>query len=204
MDCAKKVGFVNSIDLNQSLNIERLSLVSFYSQAMIGDFKFTARTADGLGWLICDGRTLQRDIYRALFDVIGTSFGAPSGTTFKIPDFRGRVPGVIGQGTGLSARSLGTAVGAETHTLSISEMPSHTHTINDPGHIHTGDDFPAGIQKTDNAFGTESAASANLTTNNVNSNTTGITINSTGGDQPHNNMQPTLFGGNIMIFVGLI
>jgi microcystin-dependent protein len=66
---------------------------------MIGDYKFTSRNSDGHGWLICDGRTVNRSQYPALFDIIGTSFGAPSGSTFKIPDFRGRVSGAIGQGS---------------------------------------------------------------------------------------------------------
>jgi microcystin-dependent protein len=44
------------------------------------------------GWLLCDGRTLNRDLYQRLFAAIGTTYGAPDATTFKVPDMRGRMP----------------------------------------------------------------------------------------------------------------
>jgi microcystin-dependent protein len=80
------------------------------------------------GWLLCDGAAVSRTTYARLFGVVGTAFGAGDGsTTFNLPDLRGRAPIGAGTGSGLSARTFGGKVGAETHTLSSAEMPSHAH-----------------------------------------------------------------------------
>lgn len=178
-----------------------LQHVTVYSQVVPGDYKYSARTADFHGWMVCDGRSLNKNTYNALFQVIGTSFGG-SGNSFNLPDFRGRVPGAIGSGVGLTTRAIGAVVGAETHTLIVNEIPSHNHGVTDPGHTHsyvsnTND------QNTDNAFNSETAADNADLGATTGSSTTGITINNTGGGLPHNNMQPTLFGGNVFIFAGV-
>lgn len=75
------------------------------------------------GWLLCDGSAVSRTTYAALFAVIGTTFGTGDGsTTFNVPDLRDRSP--MGAN---STVALGAAAGAATHTLSTSEIPSHTH-----------------------------------------------------------------------------
>jgi len=166
----------------------------------IADIKFSARSSDHSGWLKCDGRAISRTQYTELFNAIGTAFGSGDGsTTFNLPDCRGRVLGAIGTGTGLTARSLGQIVGAETHTLTTSEMPSHSHTITDPGHTH-GYVNNTNDQNTDNAFGTETAADQADLSANTNIGYTNISINNTGGGGAHNNMQPTSFIGNVFIF----
>lgn len=127
------------------------------------------------GWLNCDGSILLRTEYTDLFNAIGYTYSAGvfggSDLSFNIPDLQGRVAVGSGSGSGLTTRNLGNKGGAETHVLSVDEMPAHTHTytnnVND--------------QNTDNVFGSETAADqADL------SQTTG----STGGGQAHNNMQP--------------
>lgn len=165
----------------------------------IGDVKYSIVENDHAGWLICDGRTLLRSEYPELFNLIGTKYGSTSSDNFKLPDCRGRVLGAIGNGSGLTARSAGTLVGAETHTLTTGEMPSHSHTVNDPGHSHayinnTND------QNTDNAFASETAADNADLTKTTGTSTTGITLDNTGGGQAHNNMQPTAFLGNVFLF----
>lgn len=171
----------------------------------IGEYKWSSRADDFNGWLKCDGRSLHREEYADLFDIIGTSFGSDSPTTFKLPDLRGRVMGCVGTGTGLTARTMGATVGEETHVLTTAEMPSHshtataasagshnhtgntgndgshTHTVNDPGHAHTqstvNDDYNNSGGNPP-SFAADGAGSA--TWNNISTATTGITINASG------------------------
>ena len=82
------------------------------------------------GWLLCDGTAVSRSTYSALFAVIGTTFGAGDGSTkFNLPDLRGRMPIGAGTGAGLTARTLGGQVGAESKTIASSNLPTHTHSI---------------------------------------------------------------------------
>lgn len=184
----------------------------------MGDIKYSCQESDHGCWLLCDGRSISRTEYSDLFEAIGTAFGVGNGsTTFNIPDARGRVLGAIGSGTGLTPRSLGDTVGAETHTLTTGEMPSHNHGVTDPGHNHTITDPGHAHSYTNNAYDANPAVSATTTdvADNtdvgqttgssttgvtINTNTTGITINNTGGGGAHNNMQPTEFIGNVFIF----
>lgn len=145
------------------------------------------------GWLLCNGQTISRTTYDKLFAIIGTVYGNGDGsTTFNLPNLVGRV--VVGlDGSQTEFNSIGETGGTKTHTLTSNEMPSHNHTINDPGHTHSyGDSYRTGNQSTDNAFGTETAANEGFTTETktTGGSTTGIIINSTGGGQAHNNLQP--------------
>jgi microcystin-dependent protein len=184
----------------------------------IGDIKYSVKSSDHLGWLICDGRSLSRETYTELFNIIGTTYGSNSATTFNLPDCRGRVLGGSGSGSGLTSRSSGTLLGSETHTMTTNEMPTHTHTgttSSNGSHTHThnanGGQGGLGLV-TANGFNTEtdvdtSAGELNLWTTpaalSINSNgdhTHTFTTNSTGNSQPFNIMQPTAFIGYVFIF----
>lgn len=80
------------------------------------------------GWLICDGSAVSRTTYAALFAILGTTYGPGNGsTTFNLPDFKGKIP--VGRDSGQTEFDvLGETGGAKTHTLSIPEMPVHSHT----------------------------------------------------------------------------
>lgn len=80
-----------------------------------------------VGWHVCDGSLLAIAEYDALYNLLGTTYGGDGQTTFGIPDLRGRVPIHQGTGPGLTNRVLGQLAGVETVTLSVAQMPSHTH-----------------------------------------------------------------------------
>ena len=196
--------------------------------AVVGDFKWSARQADFTGWLLCDGSSLDRTTYSALFAVIDTKYGSTSSTTFKLPDCRGRVPGAIGAGPGLTRRATGENPGAETHVLTTPELPGHTHDgttnaggththgVSDPGHTHTQTTINDDFNNSGGAgpsFAADSAGSR--TWSNIVSSATGVTVNSggshihtfttnsTGGGVAFDIMQPTIFLGNVFIYSGL-
>jgi len=78
------------------------------------------------GWLLCDGTLQNRTTQAALFAAISTTYGAGDGsTTFGIPDLRGRVP--VGKAASGTFNTLGGTGGAETHAITIAEMPNHDH-----------------------------------------------------------------------------
>ncbi|WP_404425675.1 phage tail protein [Thalassospira australica] len=123
------------------------------------------------GFMLCDGTELLASDHADLFAVIGTVYGegaAPG--SFKLPDLRGRAAVGAGQGVDLSDRVLGAMAGAESHQLTVDEMPSHSHGI----------DYRSNLAGVDNGNQMRAA----------NSESTSLQTRSTGGDQPHNNMQP--------------
>jgi len=105
---------------------------------MVIDF---AGTSPPSGWLMCNGQAYLQTQYPALFAVIGGYYGwsgAYGGSnTFNVPDCRGRTTVGVGKGAGLTNRGLGGKGGEENHVLSLAELPSHNHGINDPGHAHS-------------------------------------------------------------------
>lgn len=96
----------------------------------IGEIKAFGGSVAPEGWRICNGDVISRTDYSELFGVIGTTYGGGDGSnTFAIPDFRGRT--AIGAGeneaTGHTAHALGQSGGEESHSLTVGEMPSHSH-----------------------------------------------------------------------------
>lgn len=115
--------------------------------------------------------------------------------TLALTKVLGRALGIAGAGGSLTSRALGEWLGAEAHVLTIGEMPSHPHTINDPGHshnYHVSGGLGGGLNRLN---GTTNQLDAVSTTEVSVSN---ITINANGGGGAHNNMQPTFFC-NVMI-----
>jgi microcystin-dependent protein len=137
--------------------------------AEVGDIKLRSAATAGTKWLVCNAQAVSRTTYATLFALIGTSFGVGDGsTTFNLPDLRGRVP--VGVGTGDAADATAFALadkdGAETHTLTVAEMPAHTHSYS--------------LGNTTSSGGSNTAGNGSSTTG------------STGGNGAHNNLQPSL------------
>jgi len=139
------------------------------------------------GWLECNGQLLNKVAYADLFAAIGNTYGGLStDASFNLPDARGRT--AIGVGTGvdgeasLTARALGAKAGAETHTLTVGEMPAHSHSLIRKMNNTDGAHDPLGNNKTESSAATTDRV---FEEGPVNFNTS-----DTGLNQAHNNMQP--------------
>jgi microcystin-dependent protein len=95
----------------------------------LGQILTTPYTFPPKGFAFCQGQVLQISQNTALFSLLGTTYGGNGTTTFALPDLRGATALSFGQGTGLSDYEIGQAGGAETVTLSITQIPAHTHVI---------------------------------------------------------------------------
>lgn len=95
---------------------------------------YAGTTSPNVNWLVCDGSSVAIDDYPDLYTVIGSTYGAALPTFFRLPDLRGRSAAGAGTGSGLSPVSVGDYYGEQDHTLSVLEMPAHTHSVD--GHFY--------------------------------------------------------------------
>jgi microcystin-dependent protein len=159
--------------------------------APAGTIEAYAGSTAPTGWLLSYGQAVSRTTYANLFAVISTTYGVGDGsTTFNLPDLRGRaIAGVDNMGGTDAGRlsisnTLGTATGAETHTLSSAEMPSHRHDIQRSNSAAT-------------SVGADASAHYRIS---ADSGATITTTQNTGGGGAHNNMQPTIVLNYIIKF----
>ena len=99
-------------------------------EPFLGEIRLFAGTFAPRGWAFCDGQFLTIEDNQALYSLIGITYGGDGRTNFALPDLRGRLPLHQGTGTGLSPRPLGNKSGTETVTLSMDQMPEHSHPTN--------------------------------------------------------------------------
>jgi microcystin-dependent protein len=145
----------------------------FLSEIRIMSFVFAPK-----GWALCNGQLLPINQNQALFSLLGTTFGGDGRVNFGLPDLRGRTPIHVGSG-----HTLGEKGGEQAHTLSISELPQHVHTLNG---VNTD---AATNDPTNAALATAAAiyhSASTLTALRAGS------VTNVGGSQAHLNMQPFL------------
>jgi microcystin-dependent protein len=166
-----------------------------YSMVPVGNVSAFAGVTAPVGYFLCDGSAYSRTLYSNLFNVIGTIYGVGDGlSTFNVPNLKGRFP------VGLDASQtefdvLAETGGAKTHTLTVSEMPSHTHTHN----AMTGGQGQRGLCIADGT-NTVTALDSSLGELNVGTTPSALMINNTGGSQAHNNLQPYIVMNYIIKF----
>ena len=105
------------------------------SEPFVGEIRMFAGNFAPRGWALCDGQLLAVSQNDALFSLFGTIYGGDGRTTFGLPDLRGRIPIHAGSGPGLSLRRLGAKGGAEKVTLTVSQLPGHTHGMKAAGDL---------------------------------------------------------------------
>lgn len=91
----------------------------FISEVRIMSFNFAPK-----GWALCNGQLLPINQNQALFSLLGTTYGGDGRVNFALPDLRGRTPIHFGNG-----HSLGERAGEQAHTLTMAEMPQHSHVV---------------------------------------------------------------------------
>jgi microcystin-dependent protein len=161
------------------------------AQPYVGEIRMFGGNFAPAGWLFCQGQLLPISENETLFQLIGTTYGGDGQSTFALPDLRGRVP--IHQGNGFILAETG---GAEEVTLTVQQIPAHTHPF-------------VGAAAT----GTATSATNNLPANSQNitpyinqspdANMNPAVVSPTGGSQPHTNFQPYLCVDFIISLFGI-
>jgi microcystin-dependent protein len=149
----------------------------FLSEIRLMSFVFAPK-----GWALCNGQLLPINQNQALFSLLGTTFGGDGRVNFALPDLRGRVPIHVGSG-----HTLGERGGEQAHTLSINELPMHTHTMSAVTATATTNTATNGAMlaqsQGSSLYAPADQALAPMAAD---------ALSSFGGSQPHQNMQPYL------------
>ena len=161
------------------------------AQPYVGEIRMFAGNFAPVGWSMCEGQLMPISENETLFQLIGTTYGGDGESTFAMPDLRGRLP--IHQGSGFILAETG---GAEEIVLTVPQMPSHSHVMAGSSAV-ANDATPAQnvLAQTGTFDGYQSAAPA--------SQMSALAIGSTGGSQPHTNLQPYLCVNFIISMFGI-
>jgi len=147
----------------------------FLSEIRVFSFNFPPK-----GWALCNGQILPINQNQALFALLGTTYGGDGRVNFALPNLQGRVPVHFGNG-----HTLGERAGEQAHTLSMAELPAHTHTVQASATAGT-QNVPA-----NNMVLSQRAAEIYRAPSNLAPMVAG-TLTNLGGSQAHQNMQPFL------------
>ena len=158
------------------------------SDNFVGELKLVSFNFAPKGWAMANGQTLPINQNQALFSLFGTTYGGNGTTNFLIPNLQGRVATHFGGGL-----TQGQAGGESTHTLSVQEMPAHTHQVNAVNVAQTFADPTNRLFGNQAPFYGTSGPIAILSAD----------ISNSGGSQPHENKQPFLVMNWIVALTGI-
>jgi microcystin-dependent protein len=161
------------------------------AQPYVGEIRMFAGNFAPAGWMFCEGQLLPISENETLFQLIGTTYGGDGESTFALPDLRGRIP--IHQGNGFILAETG---GAEEITLSVSQIPAHSHPLL-CSNVVANDPNP------NNNLLAESSAVSFYQSGNPAAAMAPQSISPVGGSQPHTNFQPYLCVDFIISLFGL-
>ena len=167
------------------------------SEPFIAEIKIFAGNFAPRSWAFCNGQLLPIAQNTALFSLVGTIYGGDGRTTFGLPNLQGRAPMHPGYGPGLSPRQLGQGGGAESVTLTAAQMSSHAHQAQ--GSLNAANaNVPSeltllGVTPTQYTYASGSEDNVDMAPD---------SLATTGGGQPHSNMQPYLAINFIIALLG--
>jgi microcystin-dependent protein len=150
------------------------------AEPFLGEIRMMSFGFAPKGWALCNGQLLPINQNQALFSLLGTMYDGDGRVNFGLPNLQGRVPVHVGGGLNLGGRG-----GEVAHTLSISEIPTHPHTLNGTSSYGTSP-VPLGNLLARTAPGNPYEAPNGLNAMNA------ASISNTGDSQSHTNMQPYL------------
>jgi microcystin-dependent protein len=144
-----------------------------------------------VGWAFCEGQLLPISENEALFALIGTTYGGDGQNTFALPDLRGRIP--IHQG---SSFTMGQSGGAEEVTLTVNQLPAHSHSF------LASTATAGGVSPANSVIG-QSDSITMFRAQQGNASMSPLVETSAGGSQPHSNFQPYLCINFIISLFGI-
>jgi microcystin-dependent protein len=168
----------------------------------VGEIRLFAGNFAPVGWAFCAGQIIAIDQNQALYQLIGTTYGGDGQTTFMLPDLRSRVPVHQGKATSGTTYTMGQSGGVENVTLTISQLPAHTHPLNfsSTGQV---------LAPSSNTIAATATTSGSLPNMSVYAAAPGNTtlnpssVKNDGGSQPHSNIQPYLALSFIISLYGI-
>ena len=155
------------------------------SSPYVGEIRMFAGNFAPVGWAFCQGQTLAISQNDTLFNLIGTTYGGDGQTTFNLPNLSSRVPIHMGTGPDGTTYQIGEMAGTEQETLTVQQIPSHTHPFTASG--------GPGNQASPVGALTATSASVQIYIEDVPDSTmNAAAVSAAGGSQPHENTQPFL------------
>ena len=162
------------------------------AQPYVGEIRMFGGNFAPAGWMFCQGQLLPISENETLFQLIGTTYGGDGQSTFALPDLRGRLP--IHEGNGFILAQTG---GAESITLTVQQIPVHTHALiaakNNGTSVNPGAAALSTSVSSVQPY-VEDQASISLNAN---------AVTPVGGNQPHTNFQPYLCVSFIISLFGI-